>query len=167
MSNLKSISPARYFWIITQRWKCRLFERFFRSNRTSALVDELLGGKLSRTLAALFWRTFSWPISVSLFLSPHTVFLSPFPNSPLAHPSLRWLNTVLRAVSGNSRDGEWNKHRGEKAMVNRRRFLKIYSLKFCDIWRNFYFYRVLDNENFKMEVEQTIFVTLLIITVQL
>ena len=52
-------------------------------------------------------------------------------------------------------------------MVNRRRFLKIYSLKFCDIWRNFYFYRVLDNENFKMEVEQTIFVTLLIITVQL
>ena len=52
-------------------------------------------------------------------------------------------------------------------MVNRRRFLKIYSLKFCDIWRNFYFYRVLDNENFKMEVEQTIFVTHLIITVQL
>ena len=32
---------------------------------------------------------------------------------------------------------------------------------------NFYFYRVLDNENFKTEVEQTIFVTLLIITVQL
>ena len=52
-------------------------------------------------------------------------------------------------------------------MVNRRRFLKIYSLKFCDIWRNFYFYRILDNENFKMEVEQTIFVTHLIITVQL
>ena len=52
-------------------------------------------------------------------------------------------------------------------MVNRRRFLKIYSLKFCDIRRNFYFYRVLDNENFKMEVEQMIFVTQLIITVQL
>ena len=52
-------------------------------------------------------------------------------------------------------------------MVNRRRFLKIYSLKFSDIWRNFYFYRVLDNENFKIEVEQTIFVTQLIITVQL
>ena len=52
-------------------------------------------------------------------------------------------------------------------MVNRRRFLKIYSLKFCDIWRNFYFYRILDNENFKIEVEQTIFVTHLIIKVQL
>ena len=52
-------------------------------------------------------------------------------------------------------------------MVNRRRFLKIYSLKLCDIWRNFYFYRILDNENLKMEVEQTIFVTHLIITVQL
>ena len=52
-------------------------------------------------------------------------------------------------------------------MVNRRRFLKIYSLKFCDIWSNFYFYRILDNENFKMEFEQTIFVTHLIITVQL
>ena len=59
------------------------------------------------------------------------------------------------------------KHCSEKAMVNRRRFLKIYSLEFCDIWRNFYFYRVLDNENFKTEVEQTIFVTHLIITVQL
>ena len=46
-----------------------------------------------------------------------------------------------------------------KAMVNRGRFLKIYSLKFCDIWRKFYFFCILDNENFKMEVEQTIFVT--------
>ena len=44
-------------------------------------------------------------------------------------------------------------------MVNRRRLLKIYSLKFCDIWKNFYFYRILDNENFKMEVEQMTFVT--------
>ena len=51
-------------------------------------------------------------------------------------------------------------------MVNRRRSLKIYPLKFCDIGRNFYFYRILDNENFKMEVEETIFVTQLIITVQ-
>ena len=51
-------------------------------------------------------------------------------------------------------------------MVHTRQFLKIYSLKFCDIWRNFYFYRILDNENFKMKVEQTIFVTHLIITVQ-
>ena len=38
-------------------------------------------------------------------------------------------------------------------MIHRRRYRKIYSLKFCDIWQNFYFYRILDNENFKMEVE--------------
>ena len=47
-----------------------------------------------------------------------------------------------------------------KAMVHRRRFLKTLSLKFCDIWQNFYFYRILNNENFKMKVEQTNFVTL-------
>ena len=52
-------------------------------------------------------------------------------------------------------------------MVHRRRFLKIYSLKFCNIWQNFYFYAVLNNENFKMEFEQTIVMTHLIITVQL
>ena len=52
-------------------------------------------------------------------------------------------------------------------MVHRRRFLKIYPLKFCDIWQNVYFYRILDNENFKMEVERTNFVTHLIITIQL
>ena len=45
-------------------------------------------------------------------------------------------------------------------------FLENYSLKFCDIWQNFYFYCILNNENFKMEVEQTNFVTHLIITVQ-
>ena len=45
-------------------------------------------------------------------------------------------------------------------MVHGRRFLKIYSLKFCDIWQYF-------KENFKMEVEQTNFVTRVIITVQL
>ena len=52
-------------------------------------------------------------------------------------------------------------------MVHRRRFLKIYPLKFGDILQNFYSYRILSNENFKMEVEQTNFVTHLIITVQL
>ena len=52
-------------------------------------------------------------------------------------------------------------------MVPRRRYLKIYSSKFCDIWQNFYFYRILNNENFKMEVEQTNFVTHLIIKMQL
>ena len=62
---------------------------------------------------------------------------------------------------------ETDKHGGEKAMVHRRRFLKISSLEFCDIWQNFSFYRILSNENFKMEVEQTNFVTHLIITVQL
>ena len=55
----------------------------------------------------------------------------------------------------------------KKAMVHRRRFLKIYSIKFCDIWQSFYFYRILNDENFKMEVEQTNFVTHLIITVEL
>ena len=47
----------------------------------------------------------------------------------------------------------------EKAVIHGRWFLKIYSLKFCDIWQNFYFYRILNNENFKMEVEETVFVT--------
>ena len=32
--------------------------------------------------------------------------------------------------------------------------LKIYSLKYCDIWQNVYFYRILNNENFKAEVKQ-------------
>ena len=52
-------------------------------------------------------------------------------------------------------------------MAQRRRFLKIYSVQFCDIWQSFYFYSMLNNENFKMEVEQTNFVTYLIITVPL
>ena len=60
-----------------------------------------------------------------------------------------------------------NKHGRDKAMVHRRRFLKIYSLQFCDIWQNFYFYRILNKENFKTEIEQTNFGTHLIITVQL
>ena len=54
----------------------------------------------------------------------------------------------------------------KKAMEHRKRFLKIYSLKFCDIWQKFYFYHILNTENFKMEVEQTNFVTHLITTVQ-
>ena len=55
----------------------------------------------------------------------------------------------------------------KKAMIHRRRFLKIFSLKYCDIWQNFYFYHILNNENLKIEVEQTIFETHLIITVKL
>ena len=62
---------------------------------------------------------------------------------------------------------ETDKHGGEKAMVHKRRFLKIYSLEFCDIWQYFSFHHILRNENFKMEVEPTKSVTHLIITVQL
>ena len=62
---------------------------------------------------------------------------------------LRWLNKVLRAVSGNPRDGACfkldKKHGGKKAMVHRRRFLKIYPLTFCDIWQNCFSYRILNN----------------------
>ena len=71
----------------------------------------------------------------------------------------------MQAVSGDSRDGacflkiRQTNLEAKKAMVHRRRFLKIYSLKFCDIWQNFYYYRILYNENFEMEVEQTNFVT--------
>ena len=85
---------------------------------------------------------------------------------------LRWLNTVLRAVSGNSSDGECfkldkqtTKNGGKKTMVYKRQFLKIYSSKFCDFWGKFFFYRNLTKEIFKMEVEQTNFVTHLVITV--
>ena len=40
-------------------------------------------------------------------------------------------------------------------MVHRRRFLKVYSLKFCDIWQNFSFYRILDNESLTDEFRDT------------
>ena len=40
----------------------------------------------------------------------------------------------------------------KKEMVHRRRFLKIYSLRFCDIYQNFHFYRILNQENFKIIV---------------
>ena len=53
----------------------------------------------------------------------------------------------------------------KKAVVHRRQFFKICSLKFCDTWQNFYFYRSFNNKNFKMEVQQTNFATHLIITV--
>ena len=35
----------------------------------------------------------------------------------------------------------------KEVMEHRRRFLKICSLKFCDIWQKFYFYRIFNNEN--------------------
>ena len=46
--------PGQIFLHHNTGWKCRLFERVFRSNRSGVSVDELLGGKLSRTLVALF-----------------------------------------------------------------------------------------------------------------
>ena len=69
---------------------------------------------------------------------------------------LRWLNTVLLAVSGNSRDGAcfkldkqtWRR----KSKSTQRKTSQNYLLTFCDIWENFYFYGILNNENFKMEV---------------
>ena len=78
------------------------------------------------------------------------------------------LSTVLRAVSGNSREGASFKldkqtWRRKKQWYTEDDF-SIYSLKFCDIWQNFDFYRILNNENFKMEVEQKNFVIHLTIT---
>ena len=87
--------------------------------------------------------------------------------------SLRWLNTVLRAVSGNSRETarvlDKQTWRRKKQWCTKRRFLKIYSLKFyINIWQNFYFYRIWNNETFNMEVERTnLAVTHVIIKVQL
>ena len=46
-------------------------------------------------------------------------------------------------------------------------FWKSTHYNFVIFSRIFYFYRILNNENFKMEVEQKNFVTHLIITVQL
>ena len=85
---------------------------------------------------------------------------------------LRWLNTVLRAVSGNSRDGACFKidkqtWRRKKQWYTEDDFSKSTLSKFCDIWQNFYFHGILNNENLKMEVEQTNYVTHLIITVEL
>ena len=66
----------------------------------------------------------------------------------------------MQAVSDNAHDGACFKldkqNGGEKAMVQGRGFLKIYSLKFCE-----------NAENFKIEVELTNFLTHLIITEQL
>ena len=77
----------------------------------------------------------------------------------------------MRAVSGNSCDGACFKL--DKQTWQRKKqwnteddFSKSTHLKFCDIWQKFYFYHILNTENFKMEVEQTNFVTHLIITVQ-
>ena len=86
--------------------------------------------------------------------------------------ALRWLNTVLRAVSGNSRDGACFKldkqtWRRKKQWYTEHDFSKSIHQNFCDIWQDFDFYRILNNANFKMKVEQTNFVIHLIIVIQL
>ena len=86
--------------------------------------------------------------------------------------ALRWLNTVLRAVSGNSRENACFKldkqtWRRKKQWYTEHHFSKSIHSNFCDIWQNFDFYRILNNENFKMKVEQTNFVIHLIIAIQL
>ena len=104
-----------------------------------------------------------------------TIFQQLGPALPLEflqmNNDLRWLNTVLRAASSNWRDSTCFKLDKQtwwrKKQWYTRQFLIIYSLKFCDIWQNFYFCRTFNSKNFKMEVEQTNFVTHLIITVPL
>ena len=103
-----------------------------------------------------------WCCVVTMLVSTLTLTLKQY--------SLRWLNTVLQAVSGNSRDGAcfkldqqtWQrKSNGTQNTISKNLLIKI-----CDIWQNLYFYRILNDENFKMEVQQTNFVTDLIITEQ-
>ena len=77
----------------------------------------------------------------------------------------------MQAVSGNSRNGPCSKLdkqtcRRESNGTQKTITQNCYSL-FCDIWQNFNFYRILNDEDFKMEVEPTNFVTHLIITEQL
>ena len=82
---------------------------------------------------------------------PSTIFLILLQIRGLASPltCVKVAEHSLWAVSGNSRDGEtwWRKTNG--------------------IRKTTYVYRVLNNENFKTEVEQKNFVTHLIITVRL
>ena len=70
---------------------------------------------------------------------------------------------------GEMRDSDWSREillRSDWSVPKGAIITTIYSLKFSDIWQNFYFYRILNDEKFKMEVEQTNFVTHLIITVR-
>ena len=62
---------------------------------------------------------------------------------------------------------ETNKHGGEKSNGTQKTISQNLLIFFFEICQNFYFYRILNNENFKMEFEQTNFVTHVIITVQL
>ena len=55
------------------------------------------------------------------------------------------------------------KSKGTQKTISQNLLLKFFVI----LWQNFYFYRIWNNKNFKMKVEQTNFVTHLIITLQL
>ena len=65
----------------------------------------------------------------------------------------------------------WRRKRNVHRKICVHVYIKSFSLKFCDIWHNFYFYRILNDEDFKMEGKEKKtkenFVTHLIITEQL
>ena len=76
----------------------------------------------------------------------------------------------MRAVSGNSHDGacfkldlKLDKQTWRRKSNGTQKTISQNLL----IWQSFTFYRILNDENFKMEVEQANFVTHLIITGQL
>ena len=72
----------------------------------------------------------------------------------------------MRAVSGNSHDGACFKLDKQNWRRKSNGTQKTISQNLL-IWQSFNFYRILNDENFKMEVEQTKFVTHLVITVEL
>ena len=90
--------------------------------------------------ASEYWRQFAFYFNKSLekgSAKKHFAFQKETTNK---RTRLRWRNKVLRAVSGNSRDGACfifcfrQTNVAAKNVEQRRRFLKIYSLKFCDIF---------------------------------
>ena len=91
--------------------------------------------------ASEYWRQFAFYFNKSLekgAVKKHFAFQKETTNK---RTRLRWRNKVVRAVSGNSRDGACfiffcfrQTNVPAKNVEQRRRFLKIYSLKFCDIF---------------------------------
>ena len=79
---------------------------------------------------------------------------------------LRWLNIVLRAVSSSASIKLEKQTWRRKERWYKEDYFSKSSLTFCDIWQNFHFYLISNNDNFKMEVKRRNFVTHLIITVQ-
>ena len=96
---------------------------------------------------------------LSRFFGVRTIFISNWKCKVIfcwLRERLRWLNTIRLDKH------DPDEHDGEKAMEHRRRFLKIYSLDFCELCQNFSFHSISSNENFKMEVEQTNFVIFIV-----